>query len=339
MKVFILKRILSLVPMLLGVTFLVFVLMSLSPGDFLTPIKMQRDVDPEYIERLQAEFGLDEPWYVRYGLWLKNVFPVKVDTEAESIGQMVRFGSDFGYSWHYKVEVWELLRQRLGATALLSITSLFFAWIIAIPLGVFAAIYKDSIFDRISSIMAYGALSVPEFFLALLALFFAAQTGLFPVGGFTSSEHEFMSPARRLLDIVHHLILPTIVLGIGGIASIMRIMRSNFLDNIRAEYVTTARAKGVPEGSVMFRHVFRNAINPLITAAGFAFSTILSGALLVEIVMNYPGIGQLVYQAFMQQDQFVVLGAVVMGCTMLIVGNLVADLVLAWTDPRIRYEK
>ncbi len=325
MRTVIARRLLALIPMLLGITFLAMLLMSLAPGDFLDQVRMQRDADPDYIERLEREFGLDNPWYVRYFLWLKNVLPWDLR-------------SDFGYSFHYKVDVWELLGQRLPATIILSLTSLTFAWIIAIPLGVLAAIYKDSIFDRVSSILAYAALSIPEFFLALLALFFAARTGLFPLGGFTSTEYEFMSPIRRLFDIAHHLVLPTIVVGIGSIASIMRIMRANFIDNIRSEYVTTARAKGVPEGIVMFRHVFRNAINPLITAAGFAFSTVLSGALMVEIVMNYPGIGHLVFHALLQQDQFVVLGALVMGSTMLIMGNLLADLLLAWNDPRIRYD-
>ncbi len=325
MRTVITRRLLALIPMLLGITFMATMLMHLAPGDFLDQVRMQRDVDPDYIERLEQEFGLHNPWYVQYFLWLSNVIPWDLR-------------SDFGYSFHYKVDVWELLGQRLPATIILSLTSLTFAWIIAIPLGVLAAIYKDSVFDRISSILAYAALSIPEFFLALLALFFAARTGLFPLGGFTSTEFEFMSPFRKFFDIVHHLVLPTIVVGIGSIASIMRIMRANFIDNIRSEYVTTARAKGVPEGIVMFRHVFRNAINPLITAAGFAFSTILSGALMVEIVMNYPGIGHLVFHALLQQDQFVVLGALVMGSTMLILGNLLADIMLAWNDPRIRYD-
>ena len=234
--------------------------------------------------------------------------------------------------------VTELLAQRIPATVVLSITSLLFAWGIAIPLGVLAAIHKDSFFDRVSALLAYAALSIPEFFLALLAVFFAAQTGWFPVGGLTSIEHEFMSPGARLLDYAHHLILPTFVLGASMIAGMMRIMRANFLDYMRAEFVDTARAKGLSEGRVMFKHVLRNAINPLITAFGFAFSSLLSGALLVENIMNYPGLGQLIFEAFLRQDQFVVMAAVMMGCLMLMLGNLLADLLLAWSDPRIRLE-
>jgi ABC-type dipeptide/oligopeptide/nickel transport system permease component len=133
-------------------------------------------------------------------------------------------------------------------------------------------------------------------------------------------------------------VLPTIVLGASGVAGMMRIMRANFLDYMRAEFVTAARAKGLSEGKVMFKHVLRNAINPLITAFGFAFSGLLSGALLVENIMNYPGLGQLIFEAFLKQDQFVVMAAVMMGCVMLMLGNLLADLLLAWSDPRIRLE-
>lgn len=338
MKTLIAKRLLMLIPMLLVVSLMVSLLISLAPGDPLTQYEARPDVDQEYVQRLREDFGFDKPWYVQYFHWLGQVVPFSYDPQAPSFFQRFDFTPNFGFSFHYRTEVWDLLVQRLPATILLSVTSLLLAWLIAIPLGVLAAIYKDSIFDRISQVLAYAALSIPEFFLALLALVFAAWTGWFPIGGFTSVEYDFLSPWEKFLDIAHHLVLPTIVLGIGGVAGIMRIMRANFLDNIRAEYVITARAKGLPEGVVMFRHVFRNAINPLITAAGFAFSSILSGALLVEIVMNYPGIGQLVYDALLQQDVFVVQAAVLMSVVMLMLGNLLADIALALNDPRIRYD-
>lgn len=321
MLAFILRRLLTLLPLLLGVTFLVFLLMALAPGDFLTPVKMQRDIPPELIANLEREFGLDKPWYVQYGYWLANVLQL-----------------NFGYSWSFKVPVTDLIGSRLYTTFLLSLAATLFAWVIAIPLGVLAAIYKDSIFDRVSSFLAYAALSLPEFFLALLAVWFAAVTGLFPIGGATSIEHEFLSFGGQVADRLYHLVLPTIVLGIGGVAGLMRVMRANFLDAIRADYVQTARAKGVPEGWVMFKHVLRNAINPLISAFGFSFSGLLSGALIVEIVLNYPGLGNLIYQALLREDQFVVLAAIMLSCVMLVLGNLLADICLAWSDPRIRLE-
>lgn len=322
MIAFIFRRLLTLIPLLLGITMLVFILMSLAPGDFLTPVKAQRDVPVELIQAIEAEFGLDQPWYVQYYKWLGNVVQ-----------------GNLGHSWAYKLPVADLIGQRLWATFLLSLCAFVFSWSIAIPLGVLAAVYKDSIFDRISAGLAYAALSIPEFFLALLLVFFAAQTGWFPLGGATSIDYEFLSFGGKVADRIHHLILPTFALGIGSIASIMRIMRANFLDTIRSEFVTTARAKGVKESVIMFKHVLRNAINPLISAFGFAFSGLLSGALMVEIVLQYPGLGQLMYQSILREDQFVVLASVMLGCSMLVFGNLLADVLLAWSDPRIRLEK
>lgn len=321
MIAFILRRLLTLIPLLLGITMLVFILMSLAPGDFLTPVKAQRDVPAELIQAIQTEFGLDQPWYVQYYKWLGNVLQ-----------------GNLGHSWAYKLPVADLIGQRVWATFLLSMSAFVFSWTIAIPLGVLAAVYKDSIFDRISAALAYAALSIPEFFLALILVFFAAQTGWFPLGGATSIDYDYLSFGGQVLDRVHHLILPTLALGIGSIASIMRIMRANFLDTIRAGFVTTARAKGLRERVVMFKHVLRNAINPLVSAFGFAFSGLLSGALMVEIVLQYPGLGQLMYQSILREDQFVVLASVMLGCSMLVLGNLLADILLAWSDPRIRLE-
>ena len=319
---FLLRRISSAIPILFGISLLVFFLMAVAPGDFLDVARTQQDIPQEYIEQMEERFALDKPWYTRYAAWLGNVLQ-----------------GDFGRSWIYQVPVSELLWQRIPATLVLSLLSVLFALAVSIPLGVLAAIYQNSIFDRATSLFAYAALSIPEFFLALLAVMLAAQTGWFPTGGLTSVEHEFLPFFSRIADYAHHLILPTLVLGMGSVASYMRIMRAHFLDYIRADFVTTARAKGVPEGRVMFVHVLRNAINPLVSASGFILASLLSGSILVENVMNYPGLGQLIFEALMLQDQFVVVAGVMMGCLMLMVGNLIADLLLAWLDPRIRLEK
>lgn len=322
MRTYILRRLMLMIPMLFGVSLLVFILVFISPGDYLTALRAQRDIPAEFIKQKEREFGLDQPWYKQYANWL---------------GRTVQL--NFGESWSYRIPVVQLLAQRAPATLALSLTSLVFAWLVAIPIGVFAAVYKDSIFDKISALLAYASLSIPEFFLALLAVIFASQSGWFPTGGLSSIDHDYLSRPGQLLDYVQHLILPTFVLGIGGAAALTRVMRTNMLDVIQAEYVMTARAKGVPENVIMFRHVLRNAINPLVTSLGFAFSGLLSGALLVENVMNYPGLGQLIFQAFMRKDRDVVMAAVIISSTMLIIGNLLADILLAWVDPRIRYDK
>ena len=321
MKYYIFKRMLALIWMLLGITLLVFLLLQLAPGDFLTPVKAQRDIQPEMIARLEAEFGLDRPWYEQYFLWLKNVLHL-----------------NFGYSWTYKTPVLELILQRAGATLILSICSLTVAWVLAVVLGLLSAMHQGSWLDRLTSFLAYASFSMPEFFLALLAVWVAAKTGWFPVGGRTSIDYDFLAPAAKLLDLAHHLILPVAVMSLGSVAGMMRVMRANVLDVIRADYITTARAKGLSESVILFCHVLRSAINPLLSVVGFAISGLLSGSLIVENVMNYPGLGRLIYEAFTKEDQFVVLGSVVLGSALLVIGNLISDLLLAWSDPRIRYE-
>ncbi|MDC0497463.1 ABC transporter permease subunit [bacterium] len=340
---FIIRRLLSLIPLLFGVSMLVSILMYISPGDFLTQARAAKDIAPEVIEQQERQLGLvdDEgnptAWYIRYGVWLANVSPVKYGPWVGQPEKGVHVGMPYlGESFGYKIKVTELIAQRAPATFILSLTSITFAWMIAIPLGVLAAIYKDSIFDRISGLLAYAALSIPEFFLAILAVYAASVSGWFPVGGRSSVESEFYPAAMRIADYAYHLILPTIVLGIGSVAGMMRIMRANFIDYMQAEFAITARAKGVRERVIMFKHVLRNAVNPLITSFGYSFAGLLSGALLVENVMNYPGLGQLIYDALVREDQYVVMAGVMMGVVMLVMGNLVADMLLAWSDPRIR---
>ncbi len=325
MPSFLLKRFLVLIPLLLAVTLITSVLMTISPGDVLTKLRASKEIPEELVNDLEQRYKLvdeaGEPtrWFVRYGAWLEQLSK-----------------GDLGQSIIYRISVVDLIAQRVWATFLLSLTSITFAWCVAVPLGVLAAIYKDSVFDRLSAFLAYAALSIPEFFLAILAVYFAAVTGWFPVGGRSSIGSEFMAPAVRVADYGYHLILPTLVLGVGSVASLMRIMRAKFIDEMRAEYVNTAYAKGLSRNVVMFKHALRNAINPLITYLGFAFSTLLSGSLLVENVMNYPGLGQLLFQSLLDEDEFVVMAALMLSTVMLVFGNTLADLALGWSDPRIR---
>ena len=232
MIAFILRRFLAMIPLIFGITLLAFALMSLAPGDFLTPVRAQRDVPPELIDAIEKSFGLDQAWYVQYVKWLGNVF-----------------SGNLGHSWTYKLPVTDLIGQRLWSTFLLSLSAFSFAWCLAIPLGVLTAIYRGSLLDRIVSFLAYSALSIPEFFLALLLVFFAAQTGLFPLGGATSIDYDYMSLSEQFWDRVRHLVLPTLALSIGSIASILRIMRANFIDVMAADFV---RGRRVPRGSALF---------------------------------------------------------------------------------------
>jgi len=321
MKTFILKRLLHMIPLLLGITFFSFLIISLAPGDYLTAMSQNPQVTAETIEGLRRQFGLDRPWYVQYILWLWNALHL-----------------DFGYSFANQVPVFSLIGQRLLNTLILALSAALFAWGLSIPLGVISAVKQNTWIDRTASFVAFLGLSIPEVFFALLMVWFAAQTGLFPVGGMKSIDFEFMSYPRQILDLLHHLVLPTIVLGSISMAGRMRQMRANLLDTLLQDYVQTARAKGLGERVVIFKHALRNAINPLITLFGFTLARLLSGAFLVEVVMSWPGLGRLTLDALFTRDLYVVMGSLLMASVMLILGNLAADIMLALSDPRIRYE-
>ncbi|MEW6302562.1 MAG: ABC transporter permease [Verrucomicrobiota bacterium] len=318
---FLVKRLFHLIPILLGVSLLTFLLMSLTPGDYYTHLSQNPQITPETLAKLRAERHLDKAWYVRYFYWLKNAAK-----------------GDFGYSLAYKTSASELIATRLYNTFLLSLFATILAWGIAVPLGIMAAVKKDSWADRSCSFIAFVGLSVPELLLALLALMFAAATGWFPIGGAQGALYDLMSPAEKFMNRAHHLVLPVCVLAASELAGIMRQMRSNLLDTLRAEFVTAARAKGLAEGWVIYKHALRNAINPLLTIFGYSLAALLSGAFIVENVMAWPGLGRLTIEALFARDYELVVASVVMATGLLVLGNFVADMLLAWSDPRIRLE-
>jgi len=318
---YILKRLLHMIPLLLGVSLLTFLLMSLAPGDYYTSLLQNPQISPDIVARLKAQFHLDRPWYVQYFYWLRSVLH-----------------GDFGYSMAYHVSATTLIVERMWNTFLLSFAAMIIAWGVALPLGIWAAVKKGSWIDHACSLIAFIGLSVPDVLLSLLALWFAAATGWFPVGGAQSALYDFMSPTQQFWDRLHHLILPALVLAASSLAGIMRQMRSNLLDTLRAEYVTAARARGLGEGWVVWKHALRNAINPLLTIFGYSLASLLSGAFIVENIMAWPGLGRLTMEAFFAKDSYLVVDSVVMATALLVAGNFIADLLLAWSDPRIRLE-
>jgi peptide/nickel transport system permease protein len=321
-RTFLLRRLLALVPLLLGVTFLAFLLIYLAPGDFLSQMAENPTVSAETIAAMRHKFGLDQPWYVQYVLWLKNVF----------------FHLDFGESFAYRQPVFSVILPRLGNTLLLSLAAAIVAWGLAIPLGIISAVRQYSWVDKTSSFISFVGLSIPEIFFGLLMMYMAAKTGWFPVGGMHSLDYDELNWGSKLLDLGRHLFLPALVLGTVPLAGRMRQMRANLLDVLRLDYVTTARAKGLAENKVVWKHAVRNAINPLITLFGLTLASLLSGSFIVEIVMAWPGLGSLTLDALLKQDLYLVMGSVVIAATMLLLGNLVADILLALADPRIRYD-
>jgi peptide/nickel transport system permease protein len=316
------RRLLHMIPVLLGITFLTFLIIDLAPGDYFAALRMNPAFSADFIHELELEFGYGEPLLVRYSRWLWRALHL-----------------DLGISLTFRVPVVDLLAARAGNTALLAVTSMVFSWLLAIPMGVWAALRPNTIIDRLMSFLAFLGMSVPNFFLAFLLLWVALETGWFPVGGTVSIHHESLDWSDKIIDRMAHLWLPTIVLGISGMASLMRLMRANILELKEAEFVRTARAKGLSETMVVGKHIMRNALNPFVTLAGYELGTLLSGAALVEAVMQLQGLGTLMLEAVRSLDTYVVMGSVLIGSILLLLGNLLADLALTWVDPRIDFSQ
>jgi len=318
---YIYKRSLQALLTLFLASVLSFTIIQFAPGDYLDTLRQNPQISPETIADLEQRFGLDQPVFLQYWYWLGGI--------------ITRF--DFGTSFVYSRPVSELILERIPATLLLTLSSIFFTWLIAIPLGIIGAVRQNRPLDRFLRVISYLGQGFPSLITALFLLYIAqATTPLFPVGGMTSINHSNFSLAGKILDIGWHLILPTIALSITGFAGLQRITRGELLDVLRQDYVQTARAKGLPENRVIYVHALRNAINPLITLLGFEFASLLSGAFIAEFFFNWPGLGRLILQAVLAQDLYLVMASLMMGALMLIVGNLLADLVLQQVDPRIK---
>lgn len=299
---------------------LCFAVIQLAPGDFLDAARQNPQISPETIADLEQRFGLDQHPIIQYFKWLGQV--------------VTRF--DFGDSFAYSRSISSILLERIPATLLLSFASIVMTWAIAIPLGIVAAVHQNTWIDRLLRVISYLSQGMPTLITGLLLLFFAQlTTPLFPIGGMTSIDHADFNIIGKVLDVGWHMILPTLALSITSFAGLQRIMRGELLDVLRQDYIQTARAKGLSESRVIYVHALRNAVNPLITLLGFEFSNLLSGAFITETFFDWPGLGLLVLQAFQAQDLYLVMASLMMGAVMLIIGNLLADLVLNFVDPRI----
>ena len=318
---YIVKRLGQAIITLLLASVLCFFVMQLAPGSFLDTLKENPKISPQRIAEYKERFGLDKSAIEQYFLWL-----MRIVTQG-----------DFGQSFVYERPVVTLLWERVPATLLLSISSLVVTWALGIPLGILAAVKRSQLVDKILSALSYLGQGLPSIISGLLLLAFAQATSpLFPVGDMTSIDHEELGFFGKVLDIGWHLILPTIALSITGIAGLQRLMRGEMLDVKRQDYIQTARAKGLPEMRVIMTHAFRNALNPMITLLGFEFASLLGGAFITENLFNWPGLGRLILQALQAKDTYMVMASLMMGAAMLILGNLLADILLKFVDPRIQ---
>ena len=315
---YILKRIIQTIPLLIIVSLISFFIIRLSPVDPLAELKLNPSVSPATVEKEKQRLCLDKPIIIQYGKWAYSF--VRGDLGVTSTGEKVS----------------QKLKERIPNTLLLTSIVIFLTWIVGVPLGIIAAVNWKTPFDRLLTVLTSIGMAIPSFFFAVLLLIFAVKTGWFPIGGLTSPSFSEMTFGAKFLDITHHLILPVLVLFTISLAGLQRQMRANMLDVLDSDYVKFARAKGLPEFTVIYKHALRNAINPMITLLGFEFAGLLSGAALTEYVFQYPGLGRLILEAVMKSDINLVMASLMMGAVMLVLGNLIADILLIITDPRIR---
>lgn len=330
MLTYVTRRLISAVITFFMITIVSFVVIQLPPGDVVTNWVRQQEaisgvpLPQETIDNLRRAYGFDEPIIVQYFKWIDG-FP----------------SGDFGFSVEFSnVPVSELIGRRIGLTLFLGFASLFLSWSIAIPIGVYAAVHKNSTADYILSTVSFFGISVPDFLLAALYLFFAVfvfKTDY--AGGLFSSEFKDAPWSwPRVLDLLAHLPVPMFILGISGLAGTFRIMRANLLDVMDQQYIEAARAKGLRERVVIYKHAARIAINPLISRLGLQLPALISGTVIISIVLDLPTLGPPFIGALQRQDMYLAGTVLMMLAVTLLIGNFLADLVLAWSDPRIQYD-
>ncbi len=319
---YILRRLVLILPLVIGITVITFLVMHLAPGkptDLVT--EMQAKIGAEAKERLKVLYGLDKPWYLQYTNWLFR---------------LVRL--DFGKSFKDDRPVIKKISERLPATLLLNISSLLLIFSFALPIGIYSAVKQNSLFDKGMTVFVFLGFSVPTFWLALvLMIFFGIKLGWLPISGLRSLNWEEFSPFGQVWDIVKHLILPVFISAFTGLAGLSRYSRASMLEVIHQDYIRTARAKGLPEKQVIFKHALKNALIPVVTILGLSLPDLIGGSFIFETIFAYPGMGRLGYEAIMARDYPVVMGVGTIAALLTLVGNFLADILYAYVDPRIRY--
>jgi len=311
-----------MLPLLIGITIVCFVVMRLAPG---SPTDLQTQMNPrvsaEMKERLRAMYDLDKPLYQQYFSWLKKI-------------AVLDLGKSFSPD---RRPVADKILERLPITITLNILSLILILLVAIPIGVLSAVHRDSLFDRITAVFVFIGFATPTFWLALLLMIlFGVHLGWLPISGIRSLNYEYLSPLASFIDLVKHLILPVLLSAFGGLAGLSRYMRANMLEVIRQDYIMTARAKGLSERAVIYKHALRNALLPVITILGLSVPGLIGGSVIFETIFAIPGMGQLFYMSVMARDYPVVMGILFIGAVLTLLGNMIADICYALTDPRIR---
>jgi peptide/nickel transport system permease protein len=324
---YIVQRVLQFIPLLVVISMLTFALIELPPGDYLTTYIRQleqqgTDVSEEEIARLEMQYGLDKPLHMRYLLWIWNI---------------VRYGN-FGRSFQWNQPVSQVIGERLLLTITISLTTLVFVWGVSIPVGIYAATHQYSALDYVFTFLGFIGLAVPNFLLALVVMYFAfAKLGISVTGLFSAEYADAPWSWAKVGDMIQHIWVPVIVIGLSGTAGLIRVMRGTLLDELRKQYVITARAKGVSERRLLWKYPVRIAINPMISTIGWLLPGIISGSAITSIVLNLPTTGPVLLRALMYQDMYLAGSFVMILSALTITGTLISDILLAVVDPRIRY--
>ena len=311
-----------MVPLLFGITIVCFVVIHLAPG---SPTDLQTDLNPrvsaEAKARLQSMYDLDKPLYQQYLLW---------------VGKLATLDLGQSFSPDHRPVIYKIL-ERIPISIIINVLSMILIILVAIPIGVLSAVRQNSLFDKVTAVFVFIGFAVPTFWLALLLMIlFGVHLGWLPISGIRSLNYEYLPPLAALIDLLKHLILPVILSAFGGLAGFSRYMRSNMLEVIRQDYITTARAKGLSERVVIYKHALRNALLPVITILGLSIPGLIGGSVIFETIFAIPGMGQMFYMSVMSRDYPVVMGILFIGAILTLIGNLIADLSYAVADPRIR---
>ena len=325
---YVLKRLVLLPALLFLFSVTVFAIVQAPPGDFLTTYvatlaSSGSSISAEQVEALRREYGLDRPIWIQYLKWMENLAK-----------------GNLGLSLEYQRPNAELIGERLVLTMVLALLSFVFTWIVAIPAGIYSAMHPRSAIDYVLTVVNYVGVATPNFMLALVLMWGAfAYFGISVTGLFSPDFVDAPWSAARVLDLLKHVWLPAVVLGVAGTARLTRVMRANLLDELNKPYVTTARAKGLSEWRLVVRYPARLALNPLVSTIGWYLPALFSGSLIVATVMNLPNIGPLLLRALINQDMYLAGSILLIYCFLTIIGTLISDVLLAWLDPRIRFEE
>jgi peptide/nickel transport system permease protein len=307
--------------LLIGVSILSFALLQFAPGDYFSSLSMNPQISSRTVAGLRAQYGLDQPLPIRYVAWLRSTLK-----------------GDFGLSLAYNSPVGPLLAVRARNTILLTGSAILLSWLLALPLGIWSAARRGNLADRVGGFFTSTLLTIPDLVLFLLLLLFAVRTGWFPTGGMVSGNFDELSAANKIKDVLKHLVLPALGLTLATLPPLLRHVRSAMMEALDAPFIRAARAHGIPESRVLLRYALPVAANPLISLFGFSIAGMLSASLLVEVILSWPGIGPLLVEAILAKDVYVVIGTVMLSAVFLIAGNLIADVMLFATDPRVRIE-